>query len=496
MRTIDWAAAGHYGEWVSYDDSARGGPRTQAFGWRGARTAAPWIAAAGISTSAGAALAHGGFAATACLALALAAVLVANFALSREIALWGLLAWGALDAIAYPFVRAQTYFTFDRLWILALAVCLLTLPRASAGIRLSGPSRLVLGSATVLVFTYGVRAIFTSQNTPGALGTWVDAIVLPVLLLALSRLLIRKPADIRRLLGSLAIAGAVLAVIGLLGYILGFELASRSGGALRFDPNVNAIRISGPYPAPEPYGLSLLVCFGATLGWMQLSASSSRYVLGIPAAGLQAVAIGLTLFRAAWIGVAIATILILAPRKNQLIRLAVSGAAIAAIVALLIAATGGSGELRTRLSNTKNVYSRVATFRQDLNVFSTNPAFGVGVNQFEVRVNPLTEASFKGVLSVDQPHDSYLGLLAEQGVTGTLPFLLLSVGVIWLIRSFRRRASSEYDKILVACLTAAAIGYLIMSLTLTMLPYGSSNAFLALLIGAATGRLDRLRGNT
>ncbi len=117
------------------------------------------------------------------------------------------------------------------------------------------------------------------------------------------------------------------------------------------------------------------------------------------------------------------------------------------------------------------------------------------MNRFNASATPQTAATFKGAHSLNYPHNSYLGLLAEQGVIGTVPFLLLSVGVIWLIRSLRRRATIDADKILAACLLAAAIGYLVMSLTFTMLPYGSSNGFLALLIGAATARLDRLPGD-
>jgi O-antigen ligase len=422
------------------------------------------------------------------------AVLVANFARFREIALWGLLAWGALDAIAYPFARAGP-FTIDRLWIPALAVCLLRPPRASRQTAVSGPSRLVLGSAIALVLTYGARAALPPDSSLSALRTWVDAILLPVLLLALARQLIREPPDIRRLLGSLAIAGTVLAAIGLLGYVFEFDLASRSGGALRFDPSVDALRISGPYPEPELYALSLIVCFAATLGWMQLSTSPRRYVLGIPSAAVQALATGLTLFRAAWIGIALAIILVLAPRGTQMKRLAVSGAAIAAIVALVIGGAGGWGGLTTRLNNTENINSRIATFHQDLNIFAADPVFGVGVNRFTATAAAQTPATFNGAHSLNYPHNSYLGLLAEQGVIGTLPFLVLSVAVIWLIRSLRRRATIDADKILAACLSAAAIGYLVMSLTLTMLPYGPSNGFLALLIGAATARLDRLRGD-
>jgi hypothetical protein len=38
----------------------------------------------------------------------------------------------------------------------------------------------------------------------------------------------------------------------------------------------------------------------------------------------------------------------------------------------------------------------------------------------------------------------------------------------------------------------AALGYLIMSLTLTMLPYDAPNLFFAAFLGAASGRLDAL----
>jgi hypothetical protein len=36
------------------------------------------------------------------------------------------------------------------------------------------------------------------------------------------------------------------------------------------------------------------------------------------------------------------------------------------------------------------------------------------------------------------------------------------------------------------------LGYLVMSLTFNMLPYGPSNAYLAVLIGALAGRVDAL----
>jgi O-antigen ligase len=96
------------------------------------------------------------------------------------------------------------------------------------------------------------------------------------------------------------------------------------------------------------------------------------------------------------------------------------------------------------------------------------------------------------VESVTYPHNSYIGLLAEQGLVGLLPLLVVSYAVWRLIRDLRRASSRHEDVVLGATLTGAATAFLIMSLTLTMLPYEPSNTFFAALLGAASARLDSL----
>jgi len=83
-------------------------------------------------------------------------------------------------------------------------------------------------------------------------------------------------------------------------------------------------------------------------------------------------------------------------------------------------------------------------------------------------------------------------VLAEQGLVGFVPLLLLTFAVWRLIRGLGRRAASEDVRVLVGVLSGAAIGYLLMSLTLAMLPYSPSNLFFAALLGVAAGRLDSL----
>jgi hypothetical protein len=84
-------------------------------------------------------------------------------------------------------------------------------------------------------------------------------------------------------------------------------------------------------------------------------------------------------------------------------------------------------------------------------------------------------------------------LLAEQGIVGLLPLLVLSFAVWQLIAAFRLFSfRSREATLLLGVVAGASLGYLIMSLTLTMLPYEASNTFFAALLGAACGRLDAI----
>ena len=451
-----------------------------------------WPLALGVSAVAGLAWARGGATSALFLAGLVAAVLFGVFAASRDLARWGLIAWPALGALAYPFLRAGSLLTFDRLWIPALTAGVAWwVPRGRT--PASPQTRLVLTLAAVFTLSFGLRA-WTSSSGLGAMQTWVDAILLPSVVLLVARELIRTRDDFRRLLGGLAVAGGILAVIALLEFGLGFELASRSGGAARFDQAIDLTRVSGPYPDPEILCLALLVCYAATLGWVQLSRRPDRFLGGGILVALELTAIGITFFRAAWISAAIVTILCLALRRVRAIRLFWSAALLGSLVIVLALGLGTSQDLTTRLGDRQNVSGRIATWKQDLNVFAEHPAFGVGVNGFTASTTATTAAEFGGVQALDYPHNSYLGLLAEQGVVGLLPFLALTFAVWWLVRAFRRRSSALEDRVAAACVTGAAIAYVVMSVTLTMLPFGPSNALMALLVGGLAGRADEEAG--
>ena len=115
------------------------------------------------------------------------------------------------------------------------------------------------------------------------------------------------------------------------------------------------------------------------------------------------------------------------------------------------------------------------------------------MNRYEEVASALPPTVVSGVEALPQPHSSYVGLLVEQGVVGFLPLVAVFLAAWWLVRRLRRAASDDEDAMFAACVAAAGLGYAFMSLTLTMLPYGTPNTFLAILLGAAAARLDLLR---
>lgn len=408
----------------------------------------------------------------------------------NDLALAGLLAWAPLSAALYPFLRVgdPASLTFDRVWIVALGAW--TLFNLRTGRPRSRPADIVAGLALLFAVTFGIRSLLTPGDSLTVMKVWVDAIVLPVILLFAARRLIAGMREMRLLLGSLAIAGLILAVVGLAQYAFDFELATRSGGTPFYDSAIDRIRVSGPFPLTETYALALLVCFAATLCWHRLRGAGLLSVTTAIAV-LELAAIGITFFRAAWIAALVVVGCALAYRLRGGLRPAVAVAIVAALAAFVFGMTR-IDSVSTRLGNSDNVTGRIATWGQDLNVFATAPVFGVGVETFSSKTTESTAVVISDVVSLNQPHSSYLGLLAEQGVVGFLPFLALTLAVWWLLRALRRSADDDDDRAIWACLLGAGLAYLLLSLTLTMLPLGSSNALFALLLGGVAARLDRL----
>lgn len=403
-----------------------------------------------------------------------------------------MLAWPVLAGIAYPFVRIpqqHAIVTFDRVWISAMMASLFAMARPVR--RAPLPNRLLCGAMGWLVAAYGLRALTTSGQTLNNLLAWVDAIVLPGIAFLVARKLTSTTERARQLGAAFAAGGAILALVGIAQWFLHFDLARLSGGEARFDAFVGLVRVSGPFSAPEPYAIALIVCLAGTLFWT-ISSGRAVYPIGYCVAALECVALGFTLFRAAWISAIAVVVIVLGIRPKRAARALSVGAAVAAIVLVVFFQVGNTKTVSTRLGDTENVSGRLAVYRVALRMFEREPLFGVGVNQFVQGEKQLPVAETAKVRGVLFAHSSYMNMLAEQGLFGFVPLMAVTAAVWYFIHDFRRRARDKIDVLLGSAVLAATVAYFFMSITLTLLPYGTPNVFLLLMLGAACTRNEEL----
>jgi O-antigen ligase len=408
--------------------------------------------------------------------------------------------WALVSGLANPYVRyplEHPYFTFDRVWLIGIGASLLLI---STDIKWSRTARNLTVAMGVFCAVYGVLSFISAAatGTIGPIETWIDAILLPSVLFVVTARLVTTVEQVRRLAAAVVAGGVVISAIAIAEALFGFELATRIGSTLRLDASTGVIRVSGPYPVPEVLGLVLLICLAMTLYWMQAK-GRAWYLLGGVAATIQLIAIALTLFRAAWIGAILIVIAALAIRPGRVGRLAT--VATVASIALFVAFSflGQVPVFASRVTSDAamaNVYIRVAINIQSLELFDQSPLVGVGADQYTAAASAHLPAMWAGVTAVPYSHNSYLGLLAEQGLLGFIPFLAVTLLAIRAIREVGRLGGVRDDILMGACAAGAGLAYLVMSLTLTMLPYGSSNTFLALLLGVVCGRLNARASET
>ncbi|WP_055492153.1 O-antigen ligase [Streptomyces sp. TP-A0356] len=409
------------------------------------------------------------------------------------------LTWLVLSPVLYPFARypqSGTVLTFDRVYLGALALTVLLTRRAG---RPSAPGvRSFVTAVTGFAAAFLCRALSTHPSSLGALQTFIDAILLPCIAFAVCRRTADSPGRLRAWAAGLMVCGTSVAVLGITEHLFGYELATLSGGAVRTDTEVGGlVRVSGPYAAPEVYALTLALTLAATLfWWMSAGPDGSRRrgfaaLTGPLLAAVQITGMALSLFRVAWACALLVLFLGLGLRAGKRLRLAAVAVAVALGALILFVPLQDNDLFRARMADTDNVAGRFATYQVGLEIWRSAPVTGVGINQFveaQKRVDPKV---VWGVRSVQSPHSSFVGTLAEQGVIGFAALLTVCGHGTRMLRRLGRAAREDATRqVLHAAVIAGAVSYLAFSVELTMLPLGPSNAVLAVVLALAASAVE------
>jgi O-antigen ligase len=358
-----------------------------------------------------------------------------------------ILTWAFIFPLGYYFLsfpREKTIFTLDR----ALSVVLLvTMARASSetsepvphGLKRPAMAWAVFLGVALVSLMHGGDAISSGR-------VFVDSLCLPALL---AWCIIRN-FDVRRHLRTLTIAASVMAVyaagIGAAEVLLKEDLLPLPGSTLYFAGT--ATRPNGPFYSFDSFALIgvitlFLLFFLRATTKQEYAPLWYRVAHGIGLAASLAMAL-MPMFRA--IGIALMLILFMATCSDRRPsrRVAGFGLLLLCLIALSVVSALAPDTFEDR-SKPDNFYGRVAEQLQTLRVFTNHPFLGVGLVRFNETVEGETRylALYKGLRSVNSPHNNLGQILAETGALGFIPYVTAQVLLFYAFWAVRRRNTPD-----------------------------------------------------
>lgn len=443
--------------------------------------------AAGFLVARGGRLAYG--------LLALPALLVAAILFSRRLDLT-LFSWLALEGVAYPVLRYPLHHnlaTFDRFVVFGLGGSLVL----SARRGLDRDGRRLTWALGAFVVAYGLRAFFTTPlpvpENYGAVASyqpqadWLDQALLPFILFVAATQALTTRARWLTLTKVLSLLGATVAFLGLTQWVTGLDLSRLSGFSPFFDPYAGVTRVSGPYGDPTTYGSVLVVCLAATIYLLQ---SERRSLLVFGALALEIVGLAPSLTKTLWVGAFVVAVIGFGVRRRITARTGVVALYAAGLVGFVYSLLQSSPVVAERVTGSNgNVLARLGDYVQGIYIFEHWPLAGAGINQFISAQQFVPSVTVGGVVATPSPHNTFISVLAEGGLLGFIPLVVVVWAIIKLVRAVRRRAATDEEVRFGSTLLAATIGYLLMSLTLVQIYYPVATMLLAVLLGAGAGRL-------
>lgn len=442
-------------------------------------------------------------AATSCLEARLARGLLVGLLVLLPALLWT----GATNAFEYP-----------KLWLLhlgALALAALGLSRLLAEMVVPrGWSPLRQGWMTLRsdLLTSGVLLFVLSatlstvasispltslrgqEQSPGGLGT---VLAYAVVFLA-ARWTCRGVDDVRRLLGAAVLGAALAGSYGLLQVLgldpLTWEQVSTVGSFLR------PLGTLG-----HPNFLGALLIMALPLAWyFALKATGGHHWGGAAAwAGIglvQGTVVVLTLSRGAWMGLLAAAALVglvLAWGVDRRLFLRWGSLVGAGLVLLLLVGwwlfpSGFRGPLEERLRSLFWSPSRGHIWWSALQIFTTYPVLGSGLDTFELAYFPHRELEpwrEEWGITPTKAHNEVLQILATQGLCGLAALVVLVGGLAQAARRAWQLVAQE-DRALVLAIAAALLAFFVQNLfSFTVAGLGLMFAVLAGMLGALGGRV-------
>jgi O-antigen ligase len=316
-----------------------------------------------------------------------------------------------------------------------LLVALLTASWLARGVRrrqlnIRAGAIVVIALAMVSLATF---SIVYADDRPAAIKEslkWLELLLAVLIVVDLAA----EPRLARWVIGAMLVAGAAEAAYGAVQFV-----TDTGPGAFQLS---GALRAFGHFDQPNPFAGYLTTILPLAICMALCPANPTRFRwLSLGAAGLLGVGIGLSQSRGAWLGAAVATLLLLLAWSRFTRRLLIP-CALGVALAVALALSGllpaaildrlaqtieyfGVFDVRTVEVTSENwaVVERMAHWQAGWYMFVDHPWLGVGAGNYAAAYPQYFVGTWREALG--HAHNYYLNILAELGVVGGSLLLLL-----------------------------------------------------------------------
>jgi len=379
-----------------------------------------------------------------------------------------LLTWVLIFPLGYYFLsfpRERSIITLDRALPIALVLTLGFASKEKAE-PLPRALRLCVSAWTAFLVVAAASLMYASDIfVSGRL--WVEGFWMPAILgwVVLRYFRVEENTATLHLVTSLM--ALYVAGIGVAEVVLRKDLLPVPGSEITFAGALS--RPNGPFWSNDSFALIGLVTFFLLLFLRNLLGENLSFwrrtvhYVGVTASLVTAL---MPMFRS--VVISLMFILLIATLSTRSPSRRLGGFALILLCSLMVLLVSVlAPDTYTDRSKPDNLYARLAEQRQTWQLFSRHPLLGVGIGRFKEVVNEDTDylAFYEGVQSVDTPHNTLGGILAETGVLGFIPYVTAQVTLFlafWRLRKQpKRNAQLAWTYFL--CIF---LGYWINSMTL------------------------------
>jgi hypothetical protein len=344
---------------------------------------------------------------------------------------------------SYPAERA--IFTVDRAFIVLLAIELVVMARRPGSTPLTGEIQIAACFwGLYLVVCFGSLAGHPVFDVLGSYRLLLDGMLMPALLGLYAVRLFPITRNLSKLHACLCVMMLGIAAVCGSELINGKNLLPWPGAIETwvYNYDVKILRVDGPFEQPGVLSVVAILAFFLIIYLRRIMPpvfSPWRSLLHRMGA-VASFTVALIPLNRGLIFALIPIALIEACSRNRLLSRRIWVAIFAGILLAAVAAKLLYPRIYDdRVSRPDNVYQRLAQDEETLRVVRDHPFFGVGFNQYHdvASSEPMYLAQWKGIESMNLPHNVLMTVLSEEGIVGLLFYVLAQlffIRAMWKIR--------------------------------------------------------------